>query len=226
MHLSGWIFKKRSRFAQKIGECANSAIVPQPMKTKLSRTKNKIIQVAKALFSEMSVYKATMNDIAQAANMSRRTLYMHFKSKEEIYHEVVEYQVTCITEKLQKAADSQLPPDRKLKLYILARFNVIDNLVRDNKYIRYDFIFNRRRVEQLRKRIDVKERQLLARILQDGKDQGIFNINDPSSFAKTLLTMFKSLEQPFILIGNRKRNYQSLREYVDLLFNGILNRKI
>ena len=146
------------------------------MRTKLSKTKNKIIHVAKSLFSEMSVYKATMNDIAQAANMSRRTLYMHFKSKEEIYH------------------------------------------------IRYDFIFNNLRVEQLRKGIDMKERQLLTRILQNGKEQGLFNINNPSSFAKTLLIMFKSLEQPFIIIGHRKRNYQSLREYVDLLFNGILNK--
>ena len=111
------------------------------MRTKLSKTKNKIIHVAKSLFSEMSVYKATMNDIAQAANMSRRTLYMHFKRKEEIYHYVVEDHVKDINEKLQKAADSALPPDRKLKLYILVRFNVIDNLVRQNKYIRYDFIF-------------------------------------------------------------------------------------
>ena len=92
------------------------------MRTKLSKTKNKIIHVAKSLFSEMSVYKATMNDIAQAANMSRRTLYMHFKSKEEIYHYVVEDHVKDINEKLQKAADSALPPDRKLKLYILATY--------------------------------------------------------------------------------------------------------
>ena len=194
------------------------------MKTKLSRTKNKIIHVAKSLFAEISVYKATMNDIASAANMSRRTLYMHFKSKEEIYQYVVEDQVKTINAKLQKAADSALSPDRKLKLYILARFNVIDNLVRQNKYIRYDFFFNNLRVEQLRKGIDIIERQLLMRILQNGKDQGIFSINDPASFAKNLLIMFKSLEQPFIIIGHRKRNYQSLREYVDLLFNGILNK--
>ena len=145
--------------------------------------------------------------------------------KTEIFQYVVENQVENITEKLQKAADSQLPPDRKLKLYILARFNVVDNLVRYNKYLRYDFIFYNLRIEQLRKRIDVKERQLLSHILQDGKDMGIFNINNPSSFAKTLLIMFKSLEQPFVIIGNRKRNYQSLREYVDLLFNGILKKE-
>lgn len=195
------------------------------MKPKLSRTKNKIIQVAKALFAEMSVYKATMSDIAQAANMSRRTLYMHFKSKEEICQQVIEWQVNDIIERLQKAANSSLPPDRKLRLYILARFNVVDNLVRGNKYVRYDFVFNNLRIEQLRRRIDVKERQLLTQILQDGKEQGLFNINDPASFARTLLIMFKSLEQPFVIIGHRSRNYQTLREYIDLLFNGILNKK-
>jgi len=194
------------------------------MGTKLNRTKNKIIHVAKSLFTQMSAYKATMNDIAQAANISRRTLYMHFKSKDEIYQYVVEDHVRSINGKLQKAADSALSPERKLKLYILARFNVIDNLVRQNKYIRYDFIFNSLRVEQLRKDIDLKETQLLTKILKDGKERGIFNINDPVSFAKTLLIMFKSLEQPFIIIGHRKRNYQSLREYVDLLFHGILNK--
>lgn len=202
----------------------NKHIQRNSMRTKLSKTRHKVIQVAKALFTEISVYKATMNDIAKAANISRRTLYMHFKSKEEIYQKVVEYQVDSINEKLQKAADSSLAPDRKLKFYIIARFNVIDNLVRSNKYIRYDFIFNNIRVEQLRKRIDVKECHLLEQILKDGKQQGLFNINDPSSFAKTLLIMFKSLEQPFILIGHKKRNYQSLTEYVDLLFNGILNK--
>lgn len=194
------------------------------MKSKLSQTKSKIIQVAKSLFAETSVYKATMSDIAKAVHMSRRTLYMHFKSKEEIFDHVVEYQSNIINEKLQKVADSSLAPDRKLKLYILARFNAIDNLVRQNKYIRHDFIFNNLRVEQLRKRIDVKERQLLAQILRDGKHNRLFNIHEPESFSKTLLIMFKSLEQPFIMLNHRSRNYQSLREYVDLLFNGILKK--
>lgn len=164
-----------------------------------------------------------MNDIADAAKVSRRTLYMYFKNKDEIYQCVVEDQVRIINEKLQKAADSNLPPDRKLKLYILARFNVVDKLVRQNKYFRYDFIFNTRKVSHLRKMIDKKERLLIERILSQGKMQGVFNISNPHDLANTLLIMFKSLEQPYVIIDDRNRNYQSLKEYVDLLFNGILN---
>lgn len=193
------------------------------MSTKLVKTKNQIISVARSLFSEMSVYKATMNDIAAAAKMSRRTLYTHFKSKEEIYQYVVDDEVKRINEKLQKAADSFLPPDRKLKLYILERFNVIDNLISHNKYIRYDFIFNRLRVERLRKKIDIKEKQLLTEIIRTGKEQQVFNVNDPEGFARTLLIMFKSLEHPFIITGRRNKNYIVIHEYINLLFNGILN---
>lgn len=193
------------------------------MSTKLIRTKRQIINVARSLFSEVSVYKATMNDIAAAAKMSRRTLYTHFKSKEEIYQYVVEDEVARINEKLQHAADSFLPPDRKLKLYILERFNVIDNLVRQNKYIRYDFIFNRLRVEHLRKKIDIKEKQLLSEIIHAGKEQHIFRVNDPDVFARTLLIMFKSLEHAFIITSHRNKNTQIINEYINLLFNGILN---
>ncbi|MDE6878786.1 MAG: TetR/AcrR family transcriptional regulator, partial [Odoribacter sp.] len=163
----------------------------------MSKTKNKIISVAKSLFREISVYKATMNDIAKAAKMSRRTLYTHFKSKEELYHYVVEDEVKTINEKLQKAADSRLPADRKLKLYILQHFGVIDTLVRSNRYIRYDFLFNNIRVEHLRKDIDRKEIKLLTGIISEGKQSGIFRVSDPEIFSKNLLLMFKSLEQAF-----------------------------
>lgn len=193
------------------------------MKTKLSKTRNKIIKVAQSVFTEISVYKATMSDIASAAKVSRRTLYTHFKSKEEIYRYVVDYEVELINQKLQKAADSSLPPERKLKLYILARFNAIDNLVKKNRYIRHDFLFNNMRVEQLRKKIDAKEYLLLTEIIKEGKEKNIFRVSTPASFAKTLVIMFKSLEQPFILTGVKAKNYQTLMEYVDFMFYGILN---
>lgn len=189
----------------------------------MSKTKSKIINVAKSLFKEISVYKATMNDIAKAAKMSRRTLYTHFRSKEELYQYVVEDEVHTINEKLQKAADSRLPADRKLKLYILQHFGVIDNLVRSNRYIRYDFLFNNIRVEHLRKEIDRKEIKLLTGIIREGKQSGIFRVSDPEIFSRNLLLMFKSLEQAFIIAAHKDKNSRTILEYIDLMFYGIVD---
>ncbi|WP_251619887.1 TetR/AcrR family transcriptional regulator [Odoribacter lunatus] len=188
----------------------------------MSKTKNKIIDVAKALFKEISAYKATMSDIAKAAQMSRRTLYTHFKSKEELYTYVVEDEVKSINEKLQKAANSCLPADRKLKLYILQHFGVIDSLVRSNRYIRYDFLFNNIRIEHLRKDIDKQEIRLLTGIIQEGKESSIFRVSDPEVFARNLLLTFKSLEQAFIITGRKDKNSRTILEYIDLMFYGII----
>lgn len=190
----------------------------------MSKTKSKIINVAKSLFREISVYKATMSDIAQAAKMSRRTLYTHFKSKDELYKYVIEDEIEAINLKLQKAASSQLPADRKLKLYILQHFGVIDNLVRNNKYIRYDFLFNNIRIEHLRKEIDRNEITLLSGIIREGKEKGIFKVSDPVVFSQNLLLMFKSLEQAFILAARKDKNSQTILEYIDLMFYGIIDR--
>ena len=188
----------------------------------MSKTKNKIISVAKNLFREISVYKATMSDIASAAKMSRRTLYTHFKSKDELYKYVIEDEVNTINQILQKAADSKLPPERKLKLYILQHFGVIDSLVRNNRYIRYDFLFNNMRIEHLRKDIDRKEIDLLTGIVREGKEKGIFHVSDPVIFSQNLLLMFKSLEQAFILANRKDKNSRTILEYIDLMFYGII----
>ena len=50
----------------------------------VSKTKAKLVDVARQLFAKMGVENTTMNDIALASKKGRRTLYTYFKSKEEI----------------------------------------------------------------------------------------------------------------------------------------------
>ena len=55
----------------------------------VSKTKAKLVDVARQLFAKMGVENTTMNDIALASKKGRRTLYTYFKSKDEIYLAVV-----------------------------------------------------------------------------------------------------------------------------------------
>ena len=51
----------------------------------------------------MSFYGTTMKDIANAAKISRRTLYTHFNSKEEIFNHIVNQKIELIDQKLEQA---------------------------------------------------------------------------------------------------------------------------
>ena len=48
----------------------------------VSKTRAKLVDVARQLFAKNGVDDTTMNDIAVASKKGRRTLYTYFKSKE------------------------------------------------------------------------------------------------------------------------------------------------
>ena len=56
----------------------------------ISKTRQKLVDVARQLFAKNGLENTTMNDIAQASGKGRRTLYTYFKSKEDIYFAVIE----------------------------------------------------------------------------------------------------------------------------------------
>ena len=64
----------------------------------VSKTRAKLVDVARQLFAKKGVDDTTMNDIAVASKKGRRTLYTYFKSKEDIYMAVVEYELEMLSD--------------------------------------------------------------------------------------------------------------------------------
>ena len=62
----------------------------------VSKTRAKLVDVARQLFAKRGVDDTTMNDIAVASKKGRRTLYTYFKSKEDIYMSVVESELEML----------------------------------------------------------------------------------------------------------------------------------
>lgn len=64
-------------------------------KEKLVRfNRNNILETAETLFAEKGVRNTTMDDISRAADYSKSTIYVYFKSKEEIYQHII-YKHMC-----------------------------------------------------------------------------------------------------------------------------------
>ena len=79
-----------------------------------SKTRDKLIDVARHLFAKNGMEDTTMNDIAVASSKGRRTLYTYFKSKEEVFYAVIEREMTRMSERLKLVADKDLEPEDKL----------------------------------------------------------------------------------------------------------------
>jgi AcrR family transcriptional regulator len=62
--------------------------------------KEKIVDAALATFSKNGYDRTRMDDIAEAANVSKGTLYLYFKNKEELFYAISERNIRELKEQL------------------------------------------------------------------------------------------------------------------------------
>lgn len=162
------------------------------------KTRAKLVDVARQLFAKKGVEDTTMNDIAQASKKGRRTLYTYFKSKEEIYMAVVESEVEMLSARLEAVASKNISPEKKILELIITHLETTKTIVYRNGTLRADFFRDIWRVEAERKHFDAREMVLFRKILYEGKESGVFDIDDVEITASILHFCIKGIEVPFI----------------------------
>lgn len=162
------------------------------------KTRAKLVDVARQLFAKKGVEDTTMNDIAQASKKGRRTLYTYFKSKKQIYMAVVESELEMLSTQMEKAASKPVSPDKKILELIMTHLDAIKMVVYRNGTLRADFFRDIWRVEAMRKEFDRKETALFCRVLHEGKEQNLFDIDNVEITADILHYCIKGIEVPYI----------------------------
>jgi AcrR family transcriptional regulator len=75
------------------------------MRRKAEETRQQIIDAAYTLFYQIGFIRTSVDAIADAAGITKRTLYQHFKSKDELIEAVLEHQNRMALERIQRWAD-------------------------------------------------------------------------------------------------------------------------
>ena len=188
------------------------------------KTRDKLIDIARQLFAHKGIENTTINDIAQAADKGRRTIYAYFKNKKEIYNAVVESESEKVVIKLTEVLNMPISPDQKLMEFIFQRFEAMKDLVYRNGSLRAGFFRDVRKVERARKATTPKEINILESILQEGVDKGVFRIKHVDKTAMVMLLCLQGLDVPYIRdnfsdLGIEKNK---LRDYLnDFILYGI-----
>ena len=190
------------------------------------KTKQMFMEKARQLFAKKGFENTTMNDIAEASQRGRRTLYTYFSNKKEIYHACIEAELEVLYVQLQETVDKEHTATDKLMLFFITRLEVIKQVVTRNGTLRGDFFRDIFRVENVRKTFDKKEIQFLIEILDEGIASDEFELLDTKQTARILHFALKGLEVPYIRGVMTKNPKDSIdRDTVaNLIFQGITKK--
>ncbi len=164
----------------------------------ITKTRQKLLEVARELFAHKGLETTTMNDIAAASGRGRRTLYTYFRNKEDIYYAVIEEELERLSEKLDATAEMAVEPEEKIFAMIYSHLSMIRDTVARNGTLRAEFFRNIWMVEKVRKAFDEEERRILVRVLQEGMEKGRFRVENAELLADIIHYSVKGLEVPYI----------------------------
>ncbi len=164
----------------------------------ISKTRQKLVDVARQLFAKNGIEKTSMNDIAMMSGKGRRTLYTYFKNKDEVYYAVIESELERLSDKLDEVAAKKTTPQDKIIELIYTHLSMIKETVCRNGNLRAEFFRNIWMVEKVRKHFDEEEIALFRKVYTDGKEEGEFDIDDVNLVADITHYCIKGLEVPYI----------------------------
>ena len=195
------------------------------MNTVSDEMRNTIIRKAGELFSRYGYKKTTMDDIADALQKGKSSIYYYFQNKEDIFRAVIEKEAMEAKDALQKSMDRELTPKDKLRVYLLERTKEFMQKANYYQALHSDYLTNLPFVEHLREKYDKDEIQVIQQILDDGIEAGQFDIDDTYSTALIIVNTLKGIEIFFILDKLDISEYSvHLSRLTDILLYGITKR--
>lgn len=109
-----------------------AAFLEQSVGEKASRhtegrdTRARILAAAQEVFSQKGFYQATMDEIAERANVGKGTLYRHFPNKENLFHQLVQIRLKELEAEAERVLDSEDDVLSMIEKYLCIYFDFFD----------------------------------------------------------------------------------------------------
>lgn len=187
------------------------------------KAKEKIVESALISFSKYGYDRTRMEDIAGAAKVSKGTLYLYFRSKEELFYAISERNITKLKEQL-----STLFTTKKEDLILnVEKFydNFHKEIGQDFEKEFFEIIAESSRNSRLQKMLyeqRIKTFDVIIEYLNLQVQRGFINKNtDIKAIAAGLVSLFDGLSISKVLGISESKNRQAWIGTVKAIFNGI-----
>jgi AcrR family transcriptional regulator len=193
------------------------------------RMRDRILDAAERLLARLGYRKMTMDDLAQEAAISKRTIYLHFPGKEEMTLSTIDRIVDRTLAGLREVAAAGGPSDARIRRMLLLRVLSRFDSVRDY-YTSLDELLRSIRPAYMarRARYFAEEAAVFSAILAEGIADGTLDVPDATATAHTLLLATNALLPAGLStreLGDRAEVEARVAGIADLLINGLRRRE-
>lgn len=183
-------------------------------------TRENILEAAAQVFRQKGFHGASMQDIAQAVNLQKASLYHHVSSKQEILLALLDRALELLFERISAISKQDIPADEKLGQMIRAYLQILA----ENTDLSAVLLFEHRSLERRQHARHVPNRDkfeaLWRAVLVEGIAAKLFKGDDPALTARAILGIM-NWTITWYRPGGRLEINEIADHYSNLLLNGL-----
>ncbi|MEO0258566.1 MAG: TetR/AcrR family transcriptional regulator [candidate division WOR-3 bacterium] len=183
----------------------------QSVNKKALDTKEKILIAARNIFGQKGFYETKMDDIAREAGIAKGTLYLYFKSKEELYECLIKMGLNLIEQAILEILEAPKSFSEKLKEIIAYIIDILSDNREFVLRIMYEMPLAQIWKEDFKQKI-FGEGQRLAesfrKFVIEGINVGFFNEYDPDILTNVLIG---AITRPVFVYFLEKKDMERLK---------------
>jgi len=184
-------------------------------------TREDILEAAAQVFRQKGFHGASMDDIAQAVNLRKASLYHHVSSKQEILLEILERALQMLLERIAPIAEQNIPADKKLRAMIREYMLILI----ENIDLATVLLFEHRALERRQHARHIPNRDkfesLWKDVIAEGVSKKLFKCDNPALATRALLGQL-NWTITWYRDGGDLTIEQIADQYSNLLLNGLL----
>jgi AcrR family transcriptional regulator len=190
-----------------------------------TNTRDALLDAVEQLLGVLGYRKLSVDDVAQAAGLSRRTFYLHFTGKEEATLAVLDRDIDRLVEGLRRLAQEPTAARERLEAMLRFRVRFLHEKARRRTETN-DEIFGQLRPLYMtrRERYLATESAVFAELLEAGRHDGELRFDDAGETA-TLLLLATNAFLPFGLSPRQLRRRAEIdrrvARMIELLLRGL-----
>jgi len=191
-----------------------------------SRTRERLIDVARQLFAYKGIENTTMNDIATASDRGRRTIYTYFRTKSDIYQAVIEDESARILNNLEETVGAVSEPCDKLRALMEYRIAIaVENAHGSEVWLRSLFSRDVKRANKIRSMVTDRIYEMIDEIVAEGVENGSFIPEQASRLSSMLSLLVRGSDWTVMRESNDESNGESYerwrRDCVDFIIQAV-----
>ncbi|MBV9242243.1 MAG: TetR/AcrR family transcriptional regulator, partial [Acidobacteria bacterium] len=157
-------------------------------------TREAILDATDRLLARYGFKKMTIDDLASEVGIGKGSVYLHFPSKEEIALSHIDRLIERLKERMLKIAARKASTGERLKAMLVERVTFRFDSVQNYSQSLDELLSNlRTSLLDRRKIYFAEEARLLAEVVTEGQEAGVFKSGDAFDLGQTLVSATNSL---------------------------------